>query len=82
MSLLIILPISSANAQTTNVIIKKKVGENLYKTKKGLYIETDNCEEIVNNTKAVLKYNKKSDKTKNEIVFENGHKCPVVVVFK
>ncbi len=78
---MLILSANSAMAETQNVIIKKKVGDNLYKTETGLYIETGNCEEKINNdTKAVLKYDKKSDS--NEIIFENGSKCTVVVVFK
>jgi len=70
---------STAIAETTKVLVKR-AGENLYKTETGLYIETTGCIEVVEENKAVLKYEKGSDK--NEIVFENGTSCPVVIVFK
>ena len=78
-SLIIILLANITIAEIIEVTVKK-VGENLYKTNTGLYIETSECEEIVAGNKAVLKYEKNSDK--NEIVFESGNSCAVVIVFK
>ena len=78
-SLIIILLTSTAMAEKINVTIKR-VGSNLYKTDTGLYIETKDCIEMVEGNKAILKYEKGSDS--NELIFENGSKCPVVIVFK
>ncbi len=78
-SLIIILSASIATAETSTVIVKR-AGDNLYKTNTGLYIETKDCMEKVVENKAVLKYEKNSDN--NEIIFENGSKCTVVIVFK
>ena len=77
--LMIILLTSTAMAEKINVTIKR-VGSNLYKTETGLYIETKDCIEMVEGNKAVLKYEKGSES--NELIFENGSKCPVVIVFK
>ena len=77
--LMIILSASSATAKAINITVKR-IGENLYKTDTGLYIETKDCIETVIGNKAVLKYEENSDS--NEIIFENGSSCPVVIVFK
>lgn len=78
-SLMIILSASTIIAETTKVTVKR-VGENLYKTDTGLFIETRDCIEEVVENKAVLKYEENSNS--NEIIFENGSSCGVVIVFK
>ncbi len=78
-SLMIILFANSAIGKTSKVIVKR-IGENLYKTEKGLYIETSDCIEEVVENKAVLKYEKGSDS--NKLIFEDGTSCPVVITFK
>ncbi len=76
---MIFLLAGSAIGKDTKVIVKK-IGGNLYKTEKGLYIETSDCTIEVNENKAVLKYEKGSDK--NKIIFEDGSSCIVVITFK
>ncbi len=78
-SLMVFLLAGSAMGKETKVIVKK-IGENLYKTEKGLYIETSDCTQEVVENKAVLKYEKGSDK--NKIIFEDGSSCIVVITFK
>ena len=77
-SLIIFLSASTITAETTKVTVKR-VGNNLYKTDKGLYIETRDCTEEVVENKAVLKY--EEDSNSNEIIFENGSSCGVVIIF-
>jgi len=78
-SITIILLACTAMAKTSKVVVKR-IGENLYKTNTGTYIETSDCPEEVAANNAVLKYEKKSKN--NKITFENGKSCSVVIVFK
>lgn len=76
----VIFLLASATAAESLKVTVKRIGENLYKTDTGLYIETSGCTEEVVENKAVLKYEKNSDN--NKIIFENGSSCAVVIVFK
>ena len=74
LALILLFTAASAHAKTYHVFVKR-VGPNMYKTDKDVYIKTIRCKRASDGEPAVLEYEWAS--YDNKLTFDNGEVCKV-----